>query len=124
MGRQALALGALVLAAGLVLIRLDAGGSMLALVPAFLVDGAGMGIVMATLAATVLDGMDARHAGSAAGVLSSVQQVGNAIGVAIIGIVFYGPGPDVVHGFEACTPYLVGFAAAVAVLVQLLPRRQ
>lgn len=123
-GRQALALGALVLAAGLVLFRLDAGGSTLALVPAFLVDGAGMGIVMAPLTVTVLSGMDARDAGSAAGVLSSVQQVGNAIGVAIIGIVFYGAGPDVVHAFEACIPYLVGFAAAVAVLVQLLRRRR
>lgn len=39
--------------------------------------------------------------------MSSVQQVGNAIGVAIIGIVFYGAGPDVVHGFEACIPYVV-----------------
>jgi len=66
MGRQALALGALVLAAGL--------------------------------------GLSAR---TPAGVLSSVQQVGNAIGFAIIGIVFYGAGPDVVHGFEACIPYLV-----------------
>jgi len=53
-----------------------------------------------------------------------VQQVGDAIGVAIIGIVFYGAGPGVMHGFEASIPYLVGFAAAVAVLVQLLPRRR
>jgi len=130
LGRQALALGALVLAAGLVLFRLEAHGSTLALIPAFIVDGAGMGIVMAPLTATVLAGLAPQHAGSAAGVLSSVQQVGNALGVALIGIVFYGAagsataGAGIVHAFEVSIPYLVGLAVAVAGLVQLLPRRR
>jgi EmrB/QacA subfamily drug resistance transporter len=123
-GRQTLAVGALVLAIGLVLFRLTADGSTLALLPAFVVDGAGIGLVMAPLTATVLSGLTPQHAGSAAGVLSSVQQVGNAVGVAIIGIVFYGAGPDVVHAFEVSIPYLVGLALAVALLVQLLPRRR
>ena len=58
------------------------------------------------------------------------HQVGNAIGVAVIGIVFCGAagsagaGAGIVHAFQASIPYLVGFAIAVAALVQLLPRRR
>ncbi|HEY3629671.1 MAG TPA: MFS transporter [Jatrophihabitantaceae bacterium] len=129
-GRQVLAVGALVVALGLVLFRLSADASTLALLPAFLVDGAGIGLVMAPLTATVLSGLTPEHAGSAAGVLSSVQQVGNALGVAIIGIVFYNAagsargGAAIVHAFDVSIPYLVGLALAVALLVQLLPRRR
>lgn len=123
-GRQALAAGALVLAVGLVLFRVTADGSTLSLIPAFVVDGAGIGLVMAPLTATVLSGLTPQHAGSAAGMLSSTQQVGNALGVALIGIVFYGAGPNVVHAFEVSIPYLVGLAIGVAALVQLLPRRR
>jgi len=89
-----------------------------------------MGIVMALLTSTVLADLSPRHAGTAAGVLSSVQQVGNAVGVAVIGIVFYGAagsartGTGIVRAFQASIPYLVGFAIAVAVLVQLLPRHR
>jgi EmrB/QacA subfamily drug resistance transporter len=128
-GRQTLAIGALVVAVGLVLFRISADASTLALLPAFVVDGAGIGLVMAPLTATVLSGLTPQHAGSAAGVLSSVQQVGNALGVAIIGIVFYNAagsaagGAAIVHAFEVSIPYLVGLAVAVAALVQLLPRR-
>jgi EmrB/QacA subfamily drug resistance transporter len=129
-GRQVLAVGALVVALGLVLFRLSADASTLALLPAFVVDGAGIGLVMAPLTATVLSGLTPEHAGSAAGVLSSVQQVGNALGVAIIGIVFYNAagsargGAAIVHAFDVSIPYLVGLALAVALLVQLLPRRR
>jgi len=129
-GRQTLAIGALVVAVGLVLFRISAGASTLALLPAFVVDGAGIGLVMAPLTATVLSGLTPQHAGSAAGVLSSVQQVGNALGVAVIGIVFYNAagsatgGAAIVHAFEVSIPYLVGLAVAVAALVQLLPRRR
>ena len=129
-GRQTLAVGALVVALGLVLFRISADASTLALIPAFVVDGAGIGLVMAPLTATVLSGLTPQHAGSAAGVLSSVQQVGNALGVAIIGIVFYNAagsaatGGAIVHAFEVSIPYLVGLAVAVAALVQLLPKRR
>ncbi len=130
LGRQALAIGALVLALGLVMFRLDANGSTLALIPAFIVDGVGMGIVMAPLTSIVLGDLSPQHAGAASGVLSSVQQVGNALGVAVIGIVFYNAaghstaGAGIVHAFEASIPYLVGLAVAVAGLVQLLPRKR
>jgi predicted MFS family arabinose efflux permease len=42
------------------------------------------------LTTTVLAHSDARRAGSVSGALSTAQQVGNAIGVAVTGVVFYG----------------------------------
>ncbi len=49
-----------------------------------------MGLVLAPLSSIVLAGLPPRHAGAAAGMLAMMQQVANALGVAIIGIIFYG----------------------------------
>jgi hypothetical protein len=46
-------------------------------------------MVFGSLFAAVLNGVDPRHAGSASGTLNAVQQVGGAIGVALIGVVFF-----------------------------------
>jgi predicted MFS family arabinose efflux permease len=92
LGRQVIAVGAVIMVAGLALLRAGAtaGAGVGWLVPGLLVDGLGMGMVLAPLAVTVLARVTPQHAGSAAGVLSTVQQVGNALGVALLGIVFYG----------------------------------
>lgn len=135
LGRQMLAIGALGMAAGLVLLRvvvLGAGatGNIAVLLPALLLDGAGMGMVVAPLTSTVLAGLPARHASAAAGVLATMQQVANALGVAVIGIIFYGTlahasGQGAYAGaFGASMVYLAILAGAVAVLVQLLPRNR
>ncbi len=50
--------------------------------------GFGNGAISPVLYATILRGVPARSAGSASGVLSTVQQVAAALGVAIIGLVF------------------------------------
>ena len=133
LGRQALAAGALGMAVGLVLLRVTVArvgvlGPSALLAPALLVDGAGMGLVMAPLIAAVLAGLAPRHAGAAAGVLTAAQQAGNAVGVALIGLIFYGvlghPGrPDAYpQAFGASLLYLIVLALAVAALTQLLPR--
>jgi hypothetical protein len=49
-----------------------------------------MGLVMAPIFALTLGDVDTRHAGSASGVLNAIQQLGAAIGVALIGVVFFG----------------------------------
>jgi hypothetical protein len=59
-------------------------------VPGLLITGMGMGLVMAPIFAVVLTDVDAKHAGSASGVLNAVQQLGAAIGIAAIGLVFFG----------------------------------
>jgi EmrB/QacA subfamily drug resistance transporter len=60
------------------------------LTPALLVCGLGMGTVIAPLATVVVAAVAPRDAGSASGVLSTVQQTGGAIGVAIVGVIFFG----------------------------------
>ena len=71
---------------------------------------------------TVMATMAPEHAGATSGVLSTMQYVGSAIGVAVIGVLFYG---DLSHGFAAAFQVSVGALAvtltAVAVLARLLP---
>jgi hypothetical protein len=60
------------------------------LVPALLVCGLGLGSVVAPLVNVVLAGIRGQDAGAASGVLSTVQQVGGAVGVALVGVIFFG----------------------------------
>jgi EmrB/QacA subfamily drug resistance transporter len=130
-GRQVLAAGGTVRATALTGLALTVaaigtGGSPLLLVPALAVDGIGMGLLTAPLVATVVGGMDPRHAGAASGVLSTAQQIGNTIGVAAIGAIFYGaigPRGDYAGAFELALVAIAAICLAVAALVQLLPGR-
>jgi len=116
--------GALMLAAGHALMFFVVGQSALAsiggIAVALLVQGSGLGMVMAPLVARVLAGMPAACAGVASGALATVQQVGNALGVALIGIVFYGADGAMTsqgsaQGFGRSLIYL--FVLAIGVLV-------
>jgi EmrB/QacA subfamily drug resistance transporter len=60
------------------------------LIPAFLISGLGLGTVIAPLLNVILAGVPPRDAGSASGVLTTFQQLGGAIGVAVVGVVFFG----------------------------------
>lgn len=133
LGRQTLALGALIMAGALGLLQITVAhigltGSIGWLVPALVLDGIGMGLAIAPLVTTVLSRVAPHQAGSAGGVLATAQQVGNALGVAIIGIVFYA-GLGHSHGadrfptaFAHSITYLVVVEVVLAALVQLLPR--
>ncbi|MGE5333804.1 MAG: MFS transporter [Nitrososphaerota archaeon] len=132
LGRKMLSIGALVMALGLALMLLTvaeigSSGSIAWLVPALLLDGAGMGLVLAPLSSLVLAGLPPQHAGAAAGVLATMQQVANALGVAIIGIIFYGSlgnGSHLSaysHAFAASLVYLVALEVGVAVLIRFVP---
>jgi hypothetical protein len=63
-------------------------------------------------------------AGGASGLFGTAQQLGEAVGVAIFGTVFFGYLNG--HSFEAAlvhtTPYAIGAFALCAVLSMLLPR--
>jgi hypothetical protein len=61
----------------------------LELAPALMIYGAGQGFVMPTLISTVLINIKGHDAGSASGVLTTVQQCSFATGVAAIGTVFF-----------------------------------
>ena len=100
-GRRVIATGALCAAAGDLLLVLavwhgGVGGPLAALFPGLFLLGAGQGLCITPLTTTVLSHADARTAGSISGALSTAQQVGNAIGVAVSGVIFFGL---LSHGF-------------------------
>ncbi|MEV3925480.1 MFS transporter [Actinomadura coerulea] len=123
LGRQVLALGAAVQAAGCLLLLAATGHAIGWLIPGLALVGAGLGFVLAPLSALVLAGVTDRHAASAAGVLSTAQQVGNALGVALVGIVFYGALGEVADAFRASLFPIMAFCGVTAALAQLLPKR-
>jgi EmrB/QacA subfamily drug resistance transporter len=95
LGRRILSVGSLLLVAGMVALiwTVDRYGGAVhswQLLPALLVCGLGLGSVVAPLVNVVLAGIRGQDAGAASGVLSTVQQVGGAVGVALIGVIFFG----------------------------------
>jgi EmrB/QacA subfamily drug resistance transporter len=126
LGRRVVALGALALAGGHALLAaaVASGAALIGLTPALLLIGAGMGLVITPLTATVMAGVEPRQAGAAAGALSTMQQVGNAIGVALTGVIFFGAvHGGVAHAFELSLAELAALLLAVAALTRLLPMR-
>jgi EmrB/QacA subfamily drug resistance transporter len=126
-GARALIEGCCVAITGLVvliaMILTMAAPSMLALAGVLTIFGAGQAMVMAPLYARVLGSVPSYHAGSGAGVLSTVQQIGNAAGVAVIGAIYFGA---VSAGARtAVAVSLALLATAFATLAALLrePRR-
>lgn len=58
------------------------------LIPALIMVGAGQGLIMTPLLNLVLGFVDESTSGMASGIVSTVQQVGAALGVAVVGILF------------------------------------
>ncbi len=127
-GRTVLAAGALVLAAGHALLLIAVGdvgvsGSLALLAPGLILVGAGMGLGITPLTTIILSGIKPDQAGAASGALTTMQNVGSALGVALIGVIFFGA----VHSgfataFQLSLAALAGILASVAVLTRLLPR--
>lgn len=104
--------------------HVGAAGSVLWLVPGLAVGGFGMGVVLSALIGTVMGSVEPQHAGTVSGTSSTVQQVGNALGVALVGIVFFGRlGDGMVDAFGASLVYLTATTLAVALAATFLPRR-
>jgi MFS family permease len=127
-GRRVIAAGALVLATGHLLLlaavaAVGAGGSVAALAPGLVLVGAGMGFVLAPLATTILQSLEPERAGAASGALTTMQNVGNALGVAITGVIFFGAvHSGYAHAFELSVAELALTLVVVAGLARLLPR--
>jgi EmrB/QacA subfamily drug resistance transporter len=115
LGRRLTVTGAVMMAAGMgaVLFAVDRGGAELgswALAPGMLVSGLGMGMVAPTLIDVALAGVRGRDAGSASGVINTALQLGGAIGVAVIGVIFFGLLPE---GARLAADPAAGFAATL-----------
>jgi EmrB/QacA subfamily drug resistance transporter len=129
-GRRLIAAGALVLAAGHALLlaavaEIGVAGSIAVLVPGLLLVGAGMGLVLAPLAGTILHTLAAERAGMASGMLATAQNVGNALGVAVTGVIFFGAlRGGYAHAFELAAGELAVLLVVVAALTRLLPTNE
>jgi EmrB/QacA subfamily drug resistance transporter len=137
LGRHLMHLGGIVLAGGLVLLVAVVGSAgasvtILAMAPALVLMGTGMGMLMAPFFDIVLAGVSPEESGSASGTLTAVQQIGGALGIAVLGTVFFSGIEDPTKGstserFTAATQSSLWVALAMVavgwLLVFLLPRR-
>lgn len=101
LGRKLLLIGTVVMGLGTiaVAVTVQAAGADIApwhLIPALVALGVGMGLAMAPFFNIVLAGVDDEETGSASGALTSVQQLGGAFGIAVLGTFFFGLLPGAV----------------------------
>jgi EmrB/QacA subfamily drug resistance transporter len=125
-GRNVIAAGAVLAAigdAGLYLAT-DHGGSVAWIFPGLILLGAGQGLCITPLTTTVLSHADPATAGSVSGALSTAQQVGNSIGVAVTGVLFFGAlGHGYGLAFERSVLQMAALLMVVAALTRLMPGR-
>jgi hypothetical protein len=124
-GRAAIAAGALVMAAGLLILGSVSIVDYRHLVGGFLVVGMAMvggggALVMVPLFGLVLEAVPPAVAGTASGVLTTTQQTGLALGVGIFGTLFFtlaaGSGWAVATGVTLLAEAVVSAAGAIAAL--------
>jgi hypothetical protein len=87
--------------------------------PAVLILAVGMGLVVAPLSTLVLTSVDADHAGTAAGINSSVSRVGSLVAVALIGGVLQG-GPGLMQAFHLAMAAAAGSCVLAALTVLII----
>ncbi|MGW5671429.1 MFS transporter [Micromonospora sp. NPDC003776] len=129
-------LGRLLIHLGLVVVLAGVAGMLLTLhligdhvtpwrmAPALLAVGFGMGLVMAPFFDIVLSGVADEETGSASGTLTAVQQLGGALGVALLGTVFFDAiGHGVSHAVRLTLVAELGLLLVTLVGAFLLPRR-
>jgi EmrB/QacA subfamily drug resistance transporter len=129
-GHSVLAAGAVMLVAGVAGMiagahEIGTGPGPWPLVPGLVVAGAGLGLLVVPLVNVVLAAVPASDAGGASGVFSTAQQLGGALGVAIIGSVFFGHsgGSPSLGAFQTGALVAAGAFALCGVLALGLPRR-
>jgi EmrB/QacA subfamily drug resistance transporter len=119
-GAATMAVGHAVLLAGV--LAAGTGGSLGYLLPGLILVGAGMGACVSPLTMVVLSSADAERVGAVSGALATMQQVGNTLGVALTGLLFYG---TLRHGYPHALAVSLGelavLLAVVAGLTRLLP---
>lgn len=91
------------------------------LIPSLTVLGFGQGLFLTPLLNVVLSRVEPRLAGGGAGMLATFQQAGGALGIAVVGLLFFGAldgsAMGFRHGFELAARY--GFLASLGCLALL-----
>ncbi|MFE7425081.1 MFS transporter [Streptomyces sp. NPDC057545] len=137
-GRKVLQAGALLMIAGLLLYmaeseRYGMGITSWQMVPPLAVMGLGMGLIVAPLTDAVLSEVPREHSGSASGLISTVQQMGNALGLGLVAVVFFGSmgdrlapqevGPAFAEAFRHSLWWVIGVLALIVLVMFALPAR-
>ncbi len=118
--RIPLTVGPLVIAVGLLLMtRIDPGDSYVtSVLPAVLVFGSGLTLVVAPVTATVLAAADARHSGIASGINNAVSRVAGLLAVAVLPVIAGLTGDDFYDPAAMTDGFHIGMVAC-AVLAAL-----
>ncbi|MET7408728.1 MFS transporter [Streptomyces parvulus] len=137
-GRKVLQAGALVMAAGVLLYIWESGHYGLGIASwqmalPLAVMGVGMGLIVAPLTDAVLSQVPREHAGAASGLINTVQQMGNALGLGLVSVVFFGAmgdhldpagvGPAYADAFRNALGWVAAVLAVIFLLMFALPRR-
>ncbi|MFE7059629.1 MFS transporter [Streptomyces californicus] len=137
-GRKVLQAGALLMIAGLLVYlweseRYGLGITSLQMAVPLVVMGAGMGLIVAPLTDAVLSEVPKEHAGSASGLINTVQQMGTALGLGLVSVVFFGAigdrltpaevGPAFVGAFQQTLWWVAGVLAVIFLVMFALPAR-
>ncbi|MFE0347709.1 MFS transporter [Streptomyces griseoluteus] len=137
-GRKVLQAGALTMGLGVLLYIWESDRYGLAIASwqmalPLVVMGAGMGLIVAPLTDAVLSEVPREHAGSASGLINTVQQMGNALGLGLVSVVFFGQiadrltpaqvGPAFVGAFQHALWWVAGVMGVIFLLMSALPKR-
>ncbi|MFJ3597873.1 MULTISPECIES: MFS transporter [unclassified Streptomyces] len=137
-GRKVLQAGALLMIAGLLVYlweseRYGMGISSWQMAVPLVVMGVGMGLIVAPLTDTVLSEVPREHAGSASGLINTVQQMGTALGLGLVSVVFFGAvgdrlapaavGPAFVDAFQQSLWWVAGVLSLIFLVMFALPAR-
>ncbi|MEU8548399.1 MFS transporter [Streptomyces roseoverticillatus] len=88
--RWTIGAGLLLIGAGAFLqATVDAGSTWTALVPGLAVTGIGVGIATPMLASAAMASVAPERGGMASGAVNTARQLGNALGIAVLGVVFH-----------------------------------
>ena len=129
LGRKLSLAGIIVTVAGvgwLLVLTVQSGTAVTAaaLVPAMTVIGLGMGATFATIYDIAIGDIDPAEAGSASGSLSSIQQLANATGPAIITTIYFGAlSGGQAHAMSVSLGAVIGIGIVRGLAVPLLPRK-
>ena len=128
-GRMLVGVGALLQATGAAwsaaVVASGTDPTVVGLVGPMVIAGAGLGLVVVPLTDVTLAAVPVNDAGSAAGTLSTFQQVGGAFGIAIVGAVFFSSataGHDPGNAFGVARWTVVALALLAALGSLQLPR--
>lgn len=130
LGRTVLVLGALVMAGGLFWVRHEVQHSARLhtgawpLVPGLVLAGVGLIFLVIPLVNTILSTVPSDLAGGASGILSTAQQFGGALGVAVIGTAFFShTATGLTPALTKAAPWAIAAYVLCAALCLALPRR-